>query len=79
MFYYIILLDLLTRSPFYFVVRCQPDVVYKCFTPAAAESVRMFKVVLCLNLCIATRNFSTTTILGCSLTLEVADGKEPGA
>ena len=42
--YYIIVLDLMTRNPFYFIVRRVADVVYKCFTPAAAESVRMFKV-----------------------------------
>ena len=34
----------MTRNPFYFIVRRVADVVYKCFTPATAESVRMFKV-----------------------------------
>ena len=42
--YYIIPLDLLTGNPLYFRVRRVADVVYKCFTPAAAESVRYPKV-----------------------------------
>ena len=52
------------------------DAVYKCFLAAISESVRLLKVGLCLNFCIATRTLPI--LISCSLTLEVDSVKEPG-
>ena len=53
------------------------DAVYKCFLAAVSESVRLLKVGLCLNFCIATRTLPI--LISCSLTLEVDGVKEPDA
>ena len=52
------------------------DAIYKCFLAAVSESVRLLKVGLCLNFCIATRTLPI--LISCSLTLEVDGMKEPG-
>ena len=52
------------------------DAVYKCFLAAVSESVRLLKVGLCLNFCIAT--WTLPILISCSLTLEVDSMKEPG-
>ena len=46
-----------------------------CFLAAISESVRLLKVGLCLNFCIATRTLPI--LISCSLTLEVDGVKEP--
>jgi len=38
--YYITVPDLLSWNPFYFIVRCVADIVYKCFLAAPTGSVR---------------------------------------
>ena len=56
------------------------DIVYKCFLAVISESVRLLKVGLCLNFCIATWTLPMLVTLPMlsSLTLKVDSVKEPG-